>query len=329
MYFPLAGIEVQPWVPPLAALVISFFTSMGGVSGAFLLLPFQMSVLGAHNPSLSATNQFYNIVAIPSGIYRYICEGRMVWPLAWAIVAGTLPGVLLGALVRLTLLPDKRSFMPFAAAVLAFIGIRVVLDIFRRKAAAYQDNETCQDNGAHEGSRKAAAESMVNSTTGVATDAAMPEAYARIRIVHRDMRRIVYSYRAREYEVRVPVILLVSGIVGIVGGIYGIGGGAIISPVLTSYMGLPVHTVAGAALLGTLATSVAGVCFYLALAPLFPHLAVAPDWMLGLLFGLGGMLGMYLGARCQKHIPAVAIKVLLACVLLGTAGKYICDAFAG
>jgi uncharacterized membrane protein YfcA len=34
---------VQPWIPPLVAFVISFFTSMGGVSGAFLLLPFQMS----------------------------------------------------------------------------------------------------------------------------------------------------------------------------------------------------------------------------------------------------------------------------------------------
>jgi hypothetical protein len=40
MYFPAAGIEVTPWVPPLVGLVISFFTSMGGVSGAFLILPF-------------------------------------------------------------------------------------------------------------------------------------------------------------------------------------------------------------------------------------------------------------------------------------------------
>ena len=40
MYFPTAEIEVSPFVPPLVAFVVSFFTSMGGISGAFLLLPF-------------------------------------------------------------------------------------------------------------------------------------------------------------------------------------------------------------------------------------------------------------------------------------------------
>jgi len=45
MFFPIAGIEVAFWIPPLVAFIISFFTSMGGVSGAFLLLPFQISFL--------------------------------------------------------------------------------------------------------------------------------------------------------------------------------------------------------------------------------------------------------------------------------------------
>jgi uncharacterized protein len=71
MFFQTAGIEVSIWIPPLIAFIISFFTSMGGVSGAFLLLPFQMSFLGYVNPSVSSTNQLFNIVAIPSGVYRY------------------------------------------------------------------------------------------------------------------------------------------------------------------------------------------------------------------------------------------------------------------
>ncbi len=94
MFFQTADIEVALWIPPLTAFVISFFTSMGGVSGAFLLLPFQVSFLGYTNPSVSATNQVFNIVAIPSGVYRYWREGRMVWPLTWVVIAGTLPGVL-------------------------------------------------------------------------------------------------------------------------------------------------------------------------------------------------------------------------------------------
>jgi uncharacterized protein len=33
MYFETAGVEVAPWIRPLVALVVSFFTSMGRVQG--------------------------------------------------------------------------------------------------------------------------------------------------------------------------------------------------------------------------------------------------------------------------------------------------------
>ena len=56
MFFEVAGIEVHPLIPPLVALVISTFTSTGGISGAFLLLPFQVSVLGFTSPAVSSTN---------------------------------------------------------------------------------------------------------------------------------------------------------------------------------------------------------------------------------------------------------------------------------
>ncbi len=135
MFFETAGIEVAPWIPPLVAFVISFFTSTGGLSGAFLLLPFQMSFLGYTAPSVSATNHLFNIVAIPSGVYRYIREGRMVWPLTWAVVVGTLPGVLIGAIVRIRYLPDPADFKFFVALVLLYIGVRMLRDLLRRDSA--------------------------------------------------------------------------------------------------------------------------------------------------------------------------------------------------
>ena len=44
MYFPTADIDVSPCVPPLMAFAVSFFSSMGGLSGAFLLLPLILPV---------------------------------------------------------------------------------------------------------------------------------------------------------------------------------------------------------------------------------------------------------------------------------------------
>ena len=137
MYFPVAGFDVHPLLPPLVTFGISFFTSMAGLSGAFLLLPFQMSVLGFTTPAVSSTNQLYNLVAIPSGVFRYIREGRMVWPLCWVVVLGTLPGVFVGALLRIDYLPDPGRFQLFAGLVLLFIGTRLasgmIKDRKRRK----------------------------------------------------------------------------------------------------------------------------------------------------------------------------------------------------
>src|SRR4030043_396929 len=132
MYFETAGIEVAPWIPPLVALVVSFFTSMGGVSGAFLLLPFQMSVLNFTSPSVSATNFVFNIVAIPSGVYRYLKEGRMAWPLTWVVIVGTLPGVFIGYYLRVLYLPDPRAFKIFVGCVLLYIGGRLLYEMTSR-----------------------------------------------------------------------------------------------------------------------------------------------------------------------------------------------------
>lgn len=133
MYFAIADIEINPFIPPAIAFSISFFTSMGGVSGAFLLLPFQVSVLGFNSPAISATNQLYNIVAIPGGVYRYIKDGRIVWPLTWVVIIGTLPGVLIGAVVRIQYLPNPRNFKMFVGLVLLYIGSRLLKDILQKK----------------------------------------------------------------------------------------------------------------------------------------------------------------------------------------------------
>ena len=289
---------------------------MGGISGAFLLLPFQMSVLGYTNPSVSATNQLYNIVAIPSGVYRYWKEGRMVWPLTWAVIAGTLPGVFIGAFVRVNGLRDPRNFKLFAAAVLLYIGVKMVRDLRKQTAGAAKASEQ---------RFHAATREQKPAAGPIAATFANPA--ATVGITQCSLRRIGYTFQGETFEVSTTGIFILCFIVGIVGGIYGIGGGAIVAPFLVTFFGLPVYTVAGAALMGTFVTSVAGVAFYSLLAPFYPQVSVAPDWILGILFGLGGMAGMYLGARCQKFIPAKIIKWMLVVVIIGTALKYVTEFF--
>lgn len=296
MTFPVSGVETEVWVPPLVAFTVSFFTSMAGVSGAVLLLPFQMSVLGFTSPAVSPTNLVYNVVAIPSGVLRYVRERRMVWPLAWIVIAGTLPGVFVGGFIRLRYLPDPGAFKAFAGCVLLYIAVRLARDVLAGRG-------------------------------GVARVRAPSSASSAVSVVEFTRRGLVLEFRNRRYACGPAGISLLSLVVGLVGGVYGIGGGAIIAPYLVAIYGLPVYAVAGAALLGTFVTSVAGVTFYQVIGPLLvPNsVVVAPDWALGALFGVGGMVGMYLGARTQRFVPSGWIKLLICLVLVVVAVRYLVD----
>ena len=96
--FPVSGVSTWVFLPPLVTFILGFFGAMAGITGAFLLLPFQMSVLGYVTPAVSATNLLYNLWAIPGALYRYIREGRMNWPLALVMTSGTIPGMFGGYL---------------------------------------------------------------------------------------------------------------------------------------------------------------------------------------------------------------------------------------
>ncbi len=315
MHFPVSGVDVNPLVPVVVALVVSTFTSMGGVSGAFLLLPFQVSVLGFTSPAVSPTNLVFNIVAIPSGVYRYLREGRMNWPVAGVTILGTLPGLIAGALIRIRWLPHPRQFKLFVGAVLLYIGGRLLWDQTpwaRRKKAAIQEFEA----------KVSARLQEVLKAAGYRAGAPLPEA-ARVRTRVVGLRAISYDFLGETFTFNTVGVFVLALVVGLIGGTYGIGGGAIIAPFLAAVFQLPIYTIAGAALLGTFITSVAGVAIYYGLAPYYPGQAVAPDLLLGALFGLGGFMGMYIGARLQKFLPGSLIRLGLGIVIVGLALRYI------
>ena len=309
MYFEVSGINVSPFIPPLVAFVISFFTSMGGVSGAFLILPFQVSVLGFTSPAVSSTNQLYNIVAIPSGVYRYIKEGRMVWPLTWIVIFGTLPGVFIGAILRINYLPNPIHFKIFAGFLLLYIGIKVVLEIVKKK----KNNEQQSSEEKFQEMMK----DYKNNSDG--TKQKLP----RVSVKKFNFSHLAYEFYGETYDVHSFKIFIISFIVGIVGGAYGIGGGAIMAPIFVAFFGLPVYTVAGAALMGTFITSIAGVIYYQVLSYFYPGVSIAPDWLLGFLFGIGGFAGMYCGARLQKYVAPKIIKWILGISITALALNYI------
>ena len=283
--FPTSGVETWFWLPTLVAFVLATITSSAGVTGAFLLLPFQMSVLGYTAPGASATNLLYNIFAIPLGVNQFRREKRMIWSLAWLLGLATIPGILLGAVIRVVWLPDPGPFKAFVGLVLLYLALRVGLDLWQGRHRVKRPSEELSDG------------LIVQSAT---------------------WRDISYHYQGTLYHVPNISLFVICVLVGIVSGAYGIGGGAFLSPIMVSVYGLPVYTIAGAALFSTAVASVAGVLIYPLVMPLMaaPGVDTSPDLLLGLAFGIGGALGVWVGARIQRFMPQGLIKgIMLACLL--------------
>jgi hypothetical protein len=319
MTFPISGVTTNLLLPPLISMVISFFTSMGGISGAFLLLPFQMSVLGYTAPSVSGTNHVFNIFAIPSGVYRYIREGRMAWPLTWVVIVGTLPGVFIGYYVRVFYLPDPKAFKLFVGCVLLYIGIRLFKELIGGKKRQSVGAKALEEKF------KARAEE-IRKQQGARIAAGIP-ADAVVKTISVSLKKVEYEFWGEKFSFNTLGMFALAFIVGIIGGAYGIGGGSIIAPFCVTFFHLPIYTIAGATLMGTFITSVAGALFF-SVIPATNGVSAMPDWPLGVLFGLGGFIGMYLGAKTQKYVSQKAIKTIVGAAILFLAVNYIKQYFS-
>jgi uncharacterized membrane protein YfcA len=279
-----------------------------------------MSILHFTSPAVSSTNFLYNIVAIPSGVYRYIKEGRMAWPLTIVVILGTLPGVFIGYYLRILYLPDPRAFKLFVGCVLLYIGIRLLYEI-TGKAAAGKTKMNSLDEKFRQRSARIKEGQSAKIVCGLPPEAVL-------KTLSFTLKKVEYEFWGETFSFSTVSMFMLAFIVGIIGGTYGIGGGAIIAPFCVAVFHLPVYTVAGAALMGTFLTSIAGIVFY-SIMSAKGGLSTSPDWLLGFLFGLGGFAGMYLGARSQKYIPQKFIKIMLGSLIVYVSLNYILQFFSG
>ena len=312
--FPVSQVETSILIPPLVAFCVSIFTSMAGISGAFLLLPFQVSFLNFTTPSVSATNFVYNIVAIPSGVYRYLREGRMAWPLTMVVIIGTIPGIFIGYYLRVLYMPDPRTFKLFVGCMLLYIGLRLLYEMTPRSQRGKREMKALEDKF-NQQMKKHKEQRSGRISAGIPADAV-------VKTISVSLRKVEYEFWGQRFSFNTIGMLLLAFIVGIIGGTYGIGGGAIIAPFCVAVFHLPIYTVAGAALMATFVTSIAGVFFY-SMIPAITGPPTAPDWLLGTLFGFGGFFGMYTGARLQKYVPQRFIKLMLGIFITCVAAHYI------
>jgi uncharacterized protein len=110
------------------AFLIAVVATPVGVSGAVFLVPVQVSLLHTPSPSVTPTNLLYNVIATPGALARFAGRGFTRAPLTSTLVLGTLPGVVIGAVIRVELLSGPSAFYLVIAAVLVPLGGWLALD---------------------------------------------------------------------------------------------------------------------------------------------------------------------------------------------------------
>lgn len=275
-----------------AGLVVPVLTTPAGISGAVILLPFELVVLRLGGPAVSSTTLLYNVIAMPAGIWRYRRAGRLSWPLAAAIAAGSLPGAVAGVLVRTTVAAGAAVFGTLLGVMLTALALQLAWRAWRAvriparpSPPARQESIAAGDEG-----RPAPVCQATDHDPGV-------ESLPPVR--------------------RWPVGA-VAFLVGGLSGMFGIGGGSLMSPALVNVQRWPVRAIAGATLVATFATSLAGLAAFTVIGLLAsPGTAeVFPYWGIGIALGAGGMIGSQLGPVLQDRMSERALTVLLAVLLL-------------
>jgi uncharacterized membrane protein YfcA len=106
-----------------AGVVVAVVTAPVGVSGAVFLLPVQLDVLRVPSPAVTPTNLIFNLVATPGALWRYWQARAIDIRLTGRLLIGTVPGVVIGSVVRVYAAPGDRVFRALAAAVLLPLGV--------------------------------------------------------------------------------------------------------------------------------------------------------------------------------------------------------------
>ncbi|HEX4749533.1 MAG TPA: sulfite exporter TauE/SafE family protein [Bryobacteraceae bacterium] len=108
-----------------------------------------------------------------------------------------------------------------------------------------------------------------------------------------------------------PIVLMASMVAGFVGSLTGLGGGVIVTPVLTLFLGVDLHYAIGASLVSVIATSSGAAAAYVRDG----YSSVRVGMFLEIATTIGAIFGAFLGA----HIPTATLSVLFGIILLQSA----------
>ena len=248
---------------------------MLGVGGGIFVVPILVLAFNLETRQAVGTSLVMVIFTALSATAAYYRQKRIDWKVGIYAALVTVPGAAIGAYAT-QLFSSKDLAMIFGVVLFLMAGA-MIRRSYRIENQRAETTKISKNNP------------MIGKGTW------------RRRIV--DSAGKVFEYDARIYS---GLLFLFFG--GLASGFLGIGGGLIVVPILTAYVGLPMHLAVATSMLTMIFTSISGVTTHLMLG----HVLI--EYAMPLVIGI--LLGAQLGARTANRLKSASLERVFALVVL-------------
>lgn len=279
MYFPIAGVEVNPLALAFLGFAVGVCGAFFGIGGAFMVTP-ALNLFGFPMAYAIGTDLAHIMGKSVAATLKHRLLGNIDFKLGLLMLPGTVAGVEAGK--RLILHLEKAgqvdAIVRYTYVVLLLsIGVLIIWEVWKNRHP-------------HERLRG-------SLSPGIAQRVAIPP--------------FVSLPRSRIARISIWSLLGVGFATGIAAGFLGVGGGFIRVPALIYLLGAPTLVAVGTDLFEIVLSSGYGAVTY--------ALAGRVDILAALVMLLGAAVGAHIGATCTTYVEGTRVKVYFAAAILTAA----------
>jgi len=245
-----------------------------GVGGGIFVVPILVLAFNLQAQQAAGTSLVMIMFTALSSTAAYYRQKRIDWRIGISAAFVTVPGAIAGAYA--TQLISSRNLTIILGVVLFLMAGIMIWWSYR----------------------------TANRSIGAAKSKNGPSTGRRVwrrRIV--DSAGTVFEYDARIYS---GLVLLFIG--GLASGFLGLGGGLIVVPILTAYVGLPMHLAVATSMLTMIFTAISGASTHIMLG----HVLI--DYAAPLVIGI--LVGAQFGARAARRLKSASLERVFAFMVL-------------
>jgi uncharacterized membrane protein YfcA len=268
------GRKLDPITLLLLGILGVFAGVMGGllgVGGGIFVVPILVLAFNLQAQQAAGTSLVMIMFTALSSTAAYYRQRRIDWRIGISAAFVTVPGAIVGAYA--TQLVSSRILTIILGVVLFLMAAFMMWRSFRKPN---QSIEIARKSKNDPGTGKRVWKRRIVDSTGR-----------------------VFEYDARIYS---GLVLLFIG--GLASGFLGLGGGVIVVPILTAYVGLPMHLAVATSMLTMIFTAISGATTHIILG----HVLL--DYAGPLVVGI--LIGAQVGARTARRLKSTNLERIFA-----------------